>query len=181
MSSPCLFQFCCRYNPQRLEHQLTMSKASCKQGVADFNSAAECVSNSTFLANCGACQTCIQTYVIENPDTPDAALLLEDVAKVISLCADSPASEQVQALESQASRISVLASRLATASASPTSSHAITAAPTSTSLSPATATGTYSRGISDSDGESWSSVLATASWASDYYSQISQGQNQSMI
>ena len=157
----------------QLERQLTIPKASCKAGIVNFDSTTECVSNSSFLTNCGACQTCVQTYAIENPNTPDAALLEADIAKIINACADSPASTQVEALQSQASRISLLASMLVTTTASPTTSisHAITPAPTGTW------TGTHSWSTSDWDNESWTSILATASWAPYYYSRVSRGQN----
>ena len=107
-------------------------------------------------------------------------LLQADVGNIIDLCEDSPASDEVQALQSQASRISDLGSRLATVTATPTTnSHGITAAPTATMTGTRTRTGTHSWSTEDWDSESWTSILATATWASRYLSRISAGENTS--
>jgi hypothetical protein len=107
------------------------SPASCKSDVVVFDVGVSCVSNSSFITNCGACQQCIITYAIEE-NFIDASESLEGVMQeVLNLCLNTTVSSDIIALQSQASRLSLVGdyftSMTATASSS---SHTITPAPT---------------------------------------------------
>jgi hypothetical protein len=142
-----------------------------------------CQPNSTFITNCGTCQACVFTYAFENGGI-DAYSEVEDaLALVLNMCADasSPeAQEQIEELNSQASRISSLAQSI---EASTTDSPATTTATASSakdwttweSAKPteaATTTGASRPAITSwsHDGSDWTTILTTATWASRYLS-----------
>jgi hypothetical protein len=86
--------------------------ASCRTEVQQFNEATSCLHNSNFLINCGSCQQCIATYIVqqdlENDEYVPPPGLSVAMSRIIDLCKGTPASTDVQALQSQASRISGL-------------------------------------------------------------------------
>ena len=141
--------------------------AQCKNAVTNpFDEATLCVQNSTFLVNCGSCQTCIWTYAIENPDLPDMDVLENGVQTLLDLCLNTTANNEVVALESQVSRISALGNIL-------TSGHTPTTTYSEYTMTKTESSSTWTvTGVAD---PAWTTMLSTASWASYYYSQKSAG------
>lgn len=88
---------------------------------------------------------------------------------IIDLCDNTTVAPQVSALQSQASRISRMGVMLASATLA-TATASITSAPTVTSSGGAEIWRT-----GDANDPSFQSVLATATWASEYYSWKSAG------
>ncbi|KAN0098962.1 hypothetical protein V8E51_014625 [Hyaloscypha variabilis] len=112
---------------------------SCKTDVIAFDGAiTSCTPNSSFIEDCGHCQSCVEEYAIDNGDVASFAALEVALSDIVNLCATVPAvSTEIQALQSQASRFSALGAVLAstTGSATMTGSLAITSAPTATATS----------------------------------------------
>lgn len=142
---------------------------SCKDEIVNFVSATACTANSSFIQNCGHCQTCIMTWAIENGGLDSQSGLEQEMVNVLNWCDNTTVAGEIQALQSQASIMSVLGAELATttnsALASMTGSFtmAITSPPSTTHTSEPWETMT-------GDGTAWKSILSTASWAPAYYS-----------
>lgn len=155
---------------QQLEQLLPSSFCTpecpqCKDAVTNpFDSATLCQPNSTFIVNCGSCQTCIWTYAIENPDLPDMSTLENGVQRLLDLCLNSTANDEVVALESQVSRISELGNIL-------TSGHTPTTTYSEITMTRTGSSGTYT--ITAVANPSWTTILSTAKWASSYYAEKS--------
>lgn len=98
------------------------------------------------------------------------------IQRALNLCANSSASADIQALQSQAMRMSSIGSVLISSSravATPTS-HAITSAPTPTPTGTEPWSSMTTSGWDEGD---WKSVLSTASWAPEFSSYIIAGKN----
>jgi hypothetical protein len=141
--------------------------AQCKNAVTNpFDYSTACQPNSTFLVNCGSCQTCIWTYAIENPDLPDMQYPENGVQALLNLCMNTTANDEVVALQSQVSRISQLGDVL-------NSGHTPTTTYSEITMTRTGSSGTYTMTVLANP--SWTSVLSTATWASEYYSAKSAG------
>ncbi|KAE9373050.1 hypothetical protein N431DRAFT_337466 [Stipitochalara longipes BDJ] len=116
---------------------------SCKTEVGLFDGATtSCVPNSSFIQDCGHCQSCVETYAIENGGIASLSQLEEVMINILNLCENVTAvSTDIAALQSQASRLSVLGAELASttdpALATMTGSITLTTPPTATSSEPA--------------------------------------------
>jgi hypothetical protein len=142
-----------------------------------------CQPNSTFITNCGTCQTCVLTYAFENGGIETYSEVEDALALVLNMCADASnpeAQEQIEELNSQASRISSLAESI---EASTTYSPVTTTATASSTkdwttwesgkpTEAATATGTSPPATTSwpHEGADWTTILTTATWASRYLS-----------
>jgi hypothetical protein len=145
----------------------SLSVAQCKNAVTNpFDTETLCQPNSTFIVNCGSCQTCIWTYAIENPDVPDMAALENGVQRLLDLCLNTTANDEVEALQSQVSRISDLGNIL-------TSGHTPTTTYSEVTMTRTGSSGTYT--ITAVANPSWTTILSTAKWASSYYAEQSAG------
>jgi hypothetical protein len=118
------------------------------------------------------------TYAIENGGIDSQSQLEQVLVNILNLCENTSVSTEIEALQSQASRMSVLGNQLATttdpALGSMTSTiHMITAAPTGS----ATLTAMPSWVTDEGTNTSWESILSTATWASDYYAYKSAGRH----
>lgn len=141
----CRESFPCRVTNHSAD---SLVAATCRADFAVFDTAISCVANSSFINNCGNCQTCVLTYNLENGETAQAVQIQDGVAKILNFCENTTVSTIIQAYQSQANRVSSWAQALATAtgtSSSRLSSMSITTIPTATgtavSASSATATG----------------------------------------
>jgi hypothetical protein len=120
------------------------------------------------------------TYAIENGGINTLADIEQALVNILNLCENTTVSSDIAALQSQASRMSVLGAELATttdpALASLTGSIAmtITSPPTTTSGSH-TGTPAWMTMTEDDENTSWQSILSTATWASYYYAHKSAG------
>jgi hypothetical protein len=116
-------------------------------------------------------------WAIENGGLESQAGMEQGMVNVLNWCDNTTVAGEIQALQSQASVMSVLGAELATttdpALASMTGSYtmAITSPPS------ATDTGKPWETMTGGDGTAWKSILSTASWASYYYSHESAGQS----
>ena len=142
-----------------------------------------CQPNSTFISNCGTCQTCVLTYAFENGGIESYSEVEDALALVLNMCADASnpeAQEQIEELNSQASRISSLGQSIEAFTANSPATTTATASTTKDwttweSAKPteaATATGT-SPPVTTSwphDDPDWTTRLTTATWASRYWS-----------
>ncbi|KAG9232671.1 hypothetical protein BJ875DRAFT_442940 [Amylocarpus encephaloides] len=126
---------------------------ACKTNILEFDAATSCVDSSQFLTNCGACQQCILTYSIQNGSLALLPDLQNTLSSQISRCAGTGGSAQVSQIASQASRLSDLNVQLATLMPS--------AAAISAQVS-------ASRATAPRHDPSLSSMLATATWSSQF-------------
>jgi len=123
------------------------------------------------------------TYAIENGGIDTLANVEQGLVNILNLCENTTVSADIAALQSQASRMSVLGAELATttdpalASLTRSINMAITSPPTAASGSH-TGTPAWMTMTGDDENASWQSVLSTATWASDYYSYKSAGKYQ---
>ncbi|EPE36422.1 hypothetical protein GLAREA_05760 [Glarea lozoyensis ATCC 20868] len=100
---------------------------TCKDNIIAFDNATSCVTGSPFLANCGACQTCVLYYSIYNGTVPLLDEVISTLSAQLDRCDDSPVKAEVSAIASQVARISSYA---ALATKTETSSSTITPAAT---------------------------------------------------
>ncbi|KUJ11354.1 uncharacterized protein LY89DRAFT_242945 [Mollisia scopiformis] len=133
---------------------------NCKGDVAVFDgSITSCTPNSSFIANCGACQTCVLDYNLQNGETSVSKQVETALINILNLCANTTVSTEIAAMQSQASRINEWGEQIATTTSGGTlSSVTTTSKPTTTNWEAA-----------HSDNPSWTTMLSTASWA-PYYS-----------
>ncbi len=143
-------------------------------------SATACTANSSFIENCGHCQTCIMTWAIENGGLESQAGLEQEMVNVLNWCSNTTVVGEIQALQSQASVMSVLGAQLATTTNSALASMTGSFTMAITSPPSTTASGSHTGRPWETmtgDGTAWESILSTASWASYYYSYESAGQS----
>lgn len=88
------------------------------------------------------------------------------VQNLLDLCLNTTANEEVEALQSQVSRISALGNVL-------TSGHTPTTTYSQTTMTRTGSSGAYT--ITRVVDPSWTTILSTATWASYYYSEKSAG------
>jgi hypothetical protein len=122
------------------------------------------------------------TYAIENGGIETKADLEQVMVNILNWCDNTTVAGEIEALQSQASVMSVLGAELATttdpALVSMTGSFtmAITSPPSKTASGSYTGTPAWETMTGGEDNASWQSILATASWASYYYAHKSAGQ-----
>jgi hypothetical protein len=143
--------------------------AQCKMAVTNpFDYDAACQANSTFMTNCGSCQICIWTYAIENPDLTNIAFAENGIKVLLSLCLGTTANDDVVALQLQVSRISLLGDVLTSGYSRTTTYSTTTSTYSQSTMTLSGAEATYT--VTETASPSWSNVLSTATWASEYYS-----------
>ena len=85
------------------------------------------------MTDCGACQQCIITYKIEQGAAFQNAEAFQSVMRqVLNLCANSSVSDQIVALQAQASRLAVIADNAIATAAAAANNTASTTMPAST-------------------------------------------------
>lgn len=141
--------------------------ANCKADVGAFDTSVSCTPNSSFIANCGACQGCVLLYNIQNGENPLSNQIEVALMNILNLCENTTVSTDIQALQSQASRISAWGENIATTTADGASS-SLTITPT-----PTTTKGDWDAMASGNP--SWTTILSTATWASKYSARKSAG------
>jgi hypothetical protein len=88
------------------DEKLTLCTAPCYVQLKNFTVPDSCATNSTFIVDCGGCQTCLITFGLQNgnlSDTPSLAGLLNTC-----LVNNTNVNPQVQSLVGQASVLSYL-------------------------------------------------------------------------
>ncbi len=123
------------------------------------------------------------TYAIENGGLESQSGLEQAMINFLNWCDNTTIAGEIQALQSQASVMSVLGAELATttdpALASMTGSltMAITSPPSTTGSGSYTGQSAWKTMSGGTDNTAWKSMLSTATWASAYYSHESAGQS----
>ncbi|KAF7852773.1 hypothetical protein EAF04_010892 [Stromatinia cepivora] len=150
---------------------------TCRIEALAFNSTSSCAENSTFITSCGSCQTCVLTYSIENTDVnTDLQEIIPLISTQLNKCLNTPGGGEVQQYGLQVSNLTSLYSRIV--GTGPSTSSPQTARKTGSS----TKTGSISSvtpasnwiGSSNSDSGDWTTILSTATWASAYFSALSE-------
>ena len=101
-----------------------------------------------------------------NPDFPNMAGLEAAIETLLDLCLNTTASSEVEALQSQVTKLSILAEAL-------TSGHAPTTTYSEFTITKTDASETWT--LTGVESPHWTTMLSTATWASDYYSKQSAG------
>ena len=126
------------------------------------------------MVNCGNCQICLWTYAIENPDGPDMSSFEAGVQYLLGMCLNTTANDEVVELASQVSRISELGNML-TSSHTPTPTDSQYTITRKGYLTTWTVTGIPARTVTGVANPSWTTILSTATWASEYNALKSAG------
>ncbi|KAM3074433.1 hypothetical protein ACMFMG_002764 [Clarireedia jacksonii] len=147
---------------------------TCKSEISSFNSPTSCLNNSTFITSCGDCQSCVITHALANPaantDEPDITALL---TKELDQCKGTPGDAEVGRYESQVSKLSSMVSQWsATVTSVNASAKTATPALITMTMSP-TSHPTWTGSLRSENGD-WTTILSTATWASAYYSRLSE-------
>lgn len=152
----------------RWERDANRNPASCRTEVIAFDNLTACVANSPFIRDCSICQQCILTYNINNGQTPAALQLESNMVDILNLCQNSTVAGEIQELQSDASRISGLASTTTSSLTTTAPSPAITSPPTLT-----TSYGGQDRNYSDGSWTTKCAVEPVPSWCSRRSSRLS--------
>jgi len=115
------------------------------------------------------------TYAIENGGLESQSGLEQAMVNFLNWCDNTTIAGEIQALQSQASVMSVLGAELATTTDPALKS--ITSPPSTTGSGSYTGKPAWKTMSGGEDNTAWKSMLSTASWASDYYSHESAGQS----
>ncbi|KAI9650911.1 hypothetical protein NHQ30_000946 [Ciborinia camelliae] len=150
---------------------------TCRIEALAFNAATSCAGNSTFITNCGNCQTCVLTYSIENPDiNTDQQEITPLISSQLNKCLNTPGGIEVQQYALQVSNLTALYSRIVgtgistTSRATATKTGSLTTTGSMNSETP----GSSWTGSLKSDSGDWTTILSTATWASAYFSALSE-------
>ncbi|EMR85985.1 hypothetical protein BcDW1_5436 [Botrytis cinerea BcDW1] len=151
---------------------------TCRIEALAFNSTTSCAENSAFITSCGNCQTCVLTYSIENPDvSTDQQEIIPLISAQLNKCINTPGGEEVQQYALQASNLTALHSRIVGNGSSTTSGATATKTSSSTTTGlvnlVTTPASSWTEGLMSDSGD-WTTVLSTATWASAYFSALSE-------
>ncbi|KAF7945571.1 hypothetical protein EAE96_010338 [Botrytis aclada] len=151
---------------------------TCRIEALAFNSTTSCAENSKFVTSCGNCQTCVLTYSIENPDVDtDQKEIIPLISTQLNKCLDTPGEGEVQQYVLQVSNLTALYSRIIGTGLSTTSGATATKTSSSTTtglVNSLTTPASSWTGSLTSDSGDWTTVLSTATWASAYFSALSE-------
>lgn len=119
------------------------------------------------------------TYSIENPDvSTDQQEIIPLISAQLNKCINTPGGEEVQQYALQASNLTALHSRIVGNGSSTTSGATATKTSSSTTTGlvnlVTTPASSWTEGLMSDSGD-WTTVLSTATWASAYFSALSEG------
>ncbi|TGO63819.1 hypothetical protein BOTNAR_0095g00170 [Botryotinia narcissicola] len=151
---------------------------TCRIEALAFNSTTSCAENSKFITSCGNCQTCVLTYSIENRDVnTDQQEIIPLISTQLNKCLNTPGGGEIQQYALQVSNLTALYSRIVEAGSSTTSGATATKTSSSTTtglVNLVTTPASSWSGSLMSDSGDWTTVLSTATWASAYFSALSE-------
>jgi hypothetical protein len=112
------------------------------------------------------------TNALANPtQNTDAAEITALLTKELDQCKGTPGEAEVEQYEAQASKLSSLASQWS--STVNATMGTATSAPITTTMRP-TSLSSWTGSLRSETGD-WTTILSTATWASAYYSRLSEG------
>ncbi|KAB8292087.1 hypothetical protein EYC80_007832 [Monilinia laxa] len=156
---------------------------TCRIEALAFDNTTSCAENSTFITSCGNCQTCVLTYSIENPDVnTDQQDITPLISSQLNKCLNTPGERTIQQYALQVSNLTALFSRLLGTGSLTTSGMMETRTDSLTmmgSISSVTSESSWPGDLKSDSGD-WTTILSTATWASAYFSALSEASKSAM-